>query len=676
MTPFSNIRDYETMPAENNRPIVCGRSLIACQNCASAKTGCDKRLPCSRCAEKNLRCIARYARRATKAAIRATKPMSTHQGMAFKDICGKQIQQASPVLLSKSNIDTAVQHSSPSFNEYPVLQASFALHDQDPSASTGFFMDLQTPENAAHCFGALSPFGTENSLSDSLSTPMSFLTPMSLDFPNHDQVSEMSEVQGLKLLGIDDVSSLSSQIATPPMRYTQINYAGNAERDGIQALSDTKINNTSDNLFSGLANAIFSRESLPFHEEFKVWQAMTSIRELRQTGMLEQPPISTTNDSIDLDQQWRLWSQDESRNRLVYSWVAIDQESSLFHDTTPMLSIDDLGRFLPSPEILWVSESSGQWRINMEILQGNNTGNSRQSRSSRFITPSLNQLFKSFVHQEPSQILPGYLRPLLYPLQSIVCNLNQLLSCFHDSSSPAESNTVSTIKEVQGLLDKWHTLATASRATTANDHEISVALILYHLLYLNTLTNFPQIERLACREHPGSYPAQNCPQTITCVYTRQDVILHCGQVFRLVRSMSVDSRPSWWVRAVYRAVLILWSDAILRPDSTSKTQANTSDLTALFDLVKASATSSSADVPVISIDQIASDSPIFKSPTWSNTSTPVLTRQDGSTIGLHNPTDILQYGIHLVNEGPATSIGDEVKVKLMTCCSRWGGDVE
>lgn len=52
-------------------PCISGRSLIACQNCASAKTGCDKRFPCSRCLEKNLTCVIRYARRASKVAMRA-----------------------------------------------------------------------------------------------------------------------------------------------------------------------------------------------------------------------------------------------------------------------------------------------------------------------------------------------------------------------------------------------------------------------------------------------------------------------------------------------------------------------------------------------------------------------------------------------------------------------------
>lgn len=65
-------------------PCISGRTLIACQNCASAKTGCDKKIPCSRCVEKKLQCTARYARRASKAAIRAAQaaPSSTKSQIA------------------------------------------------------------------------------------------------------------------------------------------------------------------------------------------------------------------------------------------------------------------------------------------------------------------------------------------------------------------------------------------------------------------------------------------------------------------------------------------------------------------------------------------------------------------------------------------------------------------
>jgi Fungal Zn(2)-Cys(6) binuclear cluster domain len=41
----------------------CDVPSIACIHCASAKTRCDKRVPCSRCAEKDLQCEARFARR-------------------------------------------------------------------------------------------------------------------------------------------------------------------------------------------------------------------------------------------------------------------------------------------------------------------------------------------------------------------------------------------------------------------------------------------------------------------------------------------------------------------------------------------------------------------------------------------------------------------------------------
>ncbi len=58
-------------PLRAGAPTVAGRTLIACQNCASAKTGCDKGVPCGRCTEKNLPCEARFTRRSYKTAIRA-----------------------------------------------------------------------------------------------------------------------------------------------------------------------------------------------------------------------------------------------------------------------------------------------------------------------------------------------------------------------------------------------------------------------------------------------------------------------------------------------------------------------------------------------------------------------------------------------------------------------------
>lgn len=61
-------------------PPAAGRTPIACQNCASAKTGCDKKVPCTRCSEKNLACEARFARRSSKAAMRAAQATAQASG--------------------------------------------------------------------------------------------------------------------------------------------------------------------------------------------------------------------------------------------------------------------------------------------------------------------------------------------------------------------------------------------------------------------------------------------------------------------------------------------------------------------------------------------------------------------------------------------------------------------
>ena len=54
----------------SNQTTVAERTPISCINCASAKTRCDKRVPCSRCEEKGfLPCEARFATKANRKSI-------------------------------------------------------------------------------------------------------------------------------------------------------------------------------------------------------------------------------------------------------------------------------------------------------------------------------------------------------------------------------------------------------------------------------------------------------------------------------------------------------------------------------------------------------------------------------------------------------------------------------
>jgi hypothetical protein len=49
-------------------------SPLACSNCAIAKAGCDKKVPCSRCIDKNLPCLSRFAPSASKVTPQLPKP--------------------------------------------------------------------------------------------------------------------------------------------------------------------------------------------------------------------------------------------------------------------------------------------------------------------------------------------------------------------------------------------------------------------------------------------------------------------------------------------------------------------------------------------------------------------------------------------------------------------------
>ncbi|KAK0741171.1 hypothetical protein B0T18DRAFT_374432 [Schizothecium vesticola] len=82
-TTYHEARDNNE-PATGRIASVAGRTPIACQNCATAKTGCDKRTPCTRCTEKGLDCEARYARRSGKTAARQAQARTDHQEQLVK----------------------------------------------------------------------------------------------------------------------------------------------------------------------------------------------------------------------------------------------------------------------------------------------------------------------------------------------------------------------------------------------------------------------------------------------------------------------------------------------------------------------------------------------------------------------------------------------------------------
>ncbi|KAK4235040.1 hypothetical protein C8A03DRAFT_18158 [Achaetomium macrosporum] len=392
---------------------------------------------------------------------------------------------------------------------------------------------------------------------------------------------------------------------------------------------------------------------------------------LKHAGMLEPQPcmVPSLNDSTSAEFEWRVWVQREARNRLVYNYVMLDQELSLFYDTAPLFTITELRCPLPGPEVLWMSSSSEQWFSAMQSVYGCTTNVNPQLLSTASATPSLYDLFQDFLHDNLSRgqrhLPPQQLRLLLHPLQALLYHLLQMLSCFSDTPgtrrtsarSVTKSSTLHRLEEVQDLLQRWYDLSADYGKANPDCPVTRCNLILYHLISLNAVTDFAEVERFARREAFDRWYWDISQLHKRCIFQRGEAVFHCGQVFRLLRLMPNDRRPAWCSAAMYRATLILWVDSISRIYSGA--QANKRD---------DSGTPQSGSVI---IDQATPEDASINAYVWNGTGVAMLTRTDGTRVTLDKPADILSYAIQNLDAGFSSRIGDGIKRKLITLGNNW-----
>ncbi|KAI7065441.1 transcription factor Cmr1, partial [Hortaea werneckii] len=266
---------------------------------------------------------------------------------------------------------------------------------------------------------------------------------------------------------------------------------------------------------------------------------------LRHSGSLENRPVSTSglDGRGNTDQLWSEWIQNESRSRLVYSWAMVDQEISLFHDTAPLFSVTEFAAPMPDADRLWHAKSAAEWSSVFEQVHEFSGGFSSVGSGARPL--SLHDLFRHFLNNEMIslgiEMTPLQLRLLLHPLQSLVCQYGQLLSCFGDSMGKPQSgphtmtatSTRNRLGEVQSLLSRWFDLAERYLKANPMCAFMQTNLIIFHLISLNAVTNFPEIERLARREGVDGTYQQLAWMHKRCVADVEEAVFHCGQVFRL-----------------------------------------------------------------------------------------------------------------------------------------------
>jgi hypothetical protein len=338
----------------------------------------------------------------------------------------------------------------------------------------------------------------------------------------------------------------------------------------------------------------------------------------------------------------------------------IDQELSLFHDTSPILSITDLQTPLPCSERLWRAQNSVEWLETIQETYSNASSPEYHSSTHPHDGLSLSHLFQDMLRDELEmknrRLSPLRLKLLLHPLQSMVCHLGQLLSCFygmhdnqHNTRPITTASTLMRLEEVQSFLQKWYELCMINSKADPDCNITNGSLVLYHLISLNTVTYFPEIERLVRKEGFDGLSWESALRSKQFIYKPESAIFHCGQVLRIISNMPQGRRPPWWSAALYRVTMILWVSGISQAYSDDSREKGS----------------------VFMINSVTSDDPAVKAYLTNLLGVPALLRRDGSFTQLGNPDDVLTHSLTVLDEGVATRFSDGIRRKLQNVLRNW-----
>lgn len=211
---------------------------------------------------------------------------------------------------------------------------------------------------------------------------------------------------------------------------------------------------------------------------------------------------------------------------------------------------------LPVPDELGAWSAQGQEEVNSDGLPNR-------------LQPTLKELYQAFLEDGTSsqrlEMSHLQLSLLLQPLQCLVQEYAQLASlvhrtpCTRRSTSASISSAMLGVQEemIGSLLRRWYWLAEGLDHLPGEplDPVIRDAMIRYHLVVLNTLLAFPEVEKL-CRERQDNSQVPDWLQQQSIADGRR-IAFHCGQTLRLVQATPKSQWPAFFSGAAYRVALIL-----------------------------------------------------------------------------------------------------------------------
>jgi hypothetical protein len=311
---------------------------------------------------------------------------------------------------------------------------------------------------------------------------------------------------------------------------------------------------------------------------------------------------------------------------------------------------------MPSADNLWESRSADEW-----------VSGYKEVSSDRLLCGlSLRDLFTCFVEGDLSitdtQISPLQLRLLLHPLQTLVCQLRQFLSCLPDNSGRQSLGTSiskvaikARLEEISTLLRQWYGFTErhideegrTCWTTRAN-------LIMYHLISLNTRTSLGFIEQFA-RGEAQCTSARYASQWLHkhCIDDAEQINFHCGQILRLIKSIPENLRPPWWSGAVYRTALIAWATSMASVGARIPVE-TTSDLDNPF-----------------AIDALGPEHPSIEHYLRYKEGAPMLSNRDGTLVRMSSPNKVLQHCISILEDDQSMRATEGIMRKLQSLLDRW-----
>lgn len=333
-----------------------------------------------------------------------------------------------------------------------------------------------------------------------------------------------------------------------------------------------------------------------------------------------------------------------------------------------ILRTSELKLRIPGIEKLFLASDSSEWH---SILVGYGKIDHELTN-----TPSFCTLFGWFLNNNITEERRHYLnlttlRLLLHPLHAMVQNTREILSCLGLQSSQrtflpvSRKSTEVRMEEVQSLLQRWLELFNLCFPEPSDERDgnnvnprVVTVLLTYHVIYLNTVADFAEIEEIARQRLSHAKIRQNFPCS-AYVQDCEQALFHAGRIIYLLRCLEQKTCPPWTPAALYRATMILWATSVLYGQSWDQNSS-------LYVTIDAQGY---GDTEYDRVQMFHGNRINASISAWDNNSSkpvPILSgrERNNGPVFINNPTSTVESCLLVFDDGVSTRFSEGIRRKL------------